>query len=176
MLPQLGILVVHHQPPLSGSDQEHLHSLEGVQGEVVGVSGTIPPSYHAESFWLWGISVGRGWRQLPRATACTLPSSTSLQTSHSYYERLHNAVYPYGESLQQIARVADWARATRIQSGLLWPEVGTTFVVWQIWKKRHKLQWQHCLIVSFSALSSPSTLAHLKTLCFLWHLLHLRWA
>ena len=50
----------------------------------------------------------------------------ALQTSHSYYERLHNAVNHYAESLQQIARVADWARATRIQSGLLWPEVGTT--------------------------------------------------
>ena len=63
-----------------------------------------------------------------RDTDYFLPISYSTADSHQYYERLHNAVWIYAESLQQIARLADWARATRTQSGLLWPEVGITVV------------------------------------------------
>ena len=63
-----------------------------------------------------------------RDTAYTIPFSFSTADSHPYYGRLHNAVWIYTESLQQIARLDDLARATRTQSGLIFPEVGITVV------------------------------------------------
>ena len=63
-----------------------------------------------------------------RATACILtsPKCHSRKVTHVMRGCIMQCIP--AESLQLTARLADWARASRIQSGLLWPEVGTAFV------------------------------------------------
>ena len=164
--PPLSVVLVAHPHLDSGLGQDPLVAVLGGVEHGCDSNHSVIMKNHSDCEGSRLVKIQAGFEE----PLVKLPTTVHLSSPNSCMWRFTNnmrgCIIPHFESIASCFLGADWlARATSIQSGLLWPEVGYTCVE-KIWKKRFLVSDIHlCLSLIFSALSSPSTSAHLRTFC-----------